>query len=176
EGSAQEGSCSAYISFSHQLANARARNRLSAQAHLRVHNHLKTQLASKLREQVNVTRSFVPKMKVVAFVRFDCLEPVAKDLLHKIPGPHEGQIPREGQKQNRINSGLPHEPQLLWSRRQQLRRCIRTQNPHRMRLKCHRNRFCSALPRTSHEFTEHARVRPVHTIKIPHTDQSRSEG
>lgn len=44
-----------------------------------------------------------------------------------------------------------------------------------MRLKRNRYRLAAALPRTPHYFTENVRVRPMHSIKIPHTHQGGAE-
>src|SRR6202166_4625238 len=44
-----------------------------------------------------------------------------------------------------------------------------------MRLKCNRYRLAAALPRTAHYLTENVRVRPMHSIKIPHADLRRPE-
>src|SRR5712691_472641 len=44
-----------------------------------------------------------------------------------------------------------------------------------MRLKRHRHGFASVLSRPPHNFAEHARMRPMHSVKIPYADQRRSE-
>jgi hypothetical protein len=44
-----------------------------------------------------------------------------------------------------------------------------------MWIKCHRDRFRATLFRSTHNFAQHLRVRPVNPIEIPNTHDGRTK-
>ena len=133
------------LARAHEIANPRARHRLAAHPHLRINHNLEPKLTPEFAQQTDIARSLVPESEIVTFMQLNCVQAVTQDLLNEITRAEQRQVSRERQQQHRVNSGLLQQPQLLRHRGQQLQPRIRTQYPHRMRLKSYHDRFHPTL-------------------------------
>jgi len=84
ERAAQQALCARDVAPTQQFANAAARNHVSADLHLRVNPHFKTNLPPELRQFLNIPLRLMTKMKIRAFVHFFGTQPTRQDLTGKI--------------------------------------------------------------------------------------------
>ena len=92
----QQGSRPVNIARLNQLADSRARNRFSAQAHLGVFDYLETTLRAQFGEQSDVSRGLMTEAKVITFMDLKGTQPVAKDQFYKLARAHQREIAGEG--------------------------------------------------------------------------------
>ncbi len=148
---------------------------MPAQHEFGVSVNVKSHLAPKRREGLDVALRLVAEVEVVAFVHFARVQRVDEYLLGEIVRRHQRQVARERQHQHRIHACLLQQLQLDRKRRQQLGCNIRPQNAQRMRLEGHRHRFASDGVSALGHVPHHLLMRHMYAVEVAHTHYGRAQ-
>jgi len=142
---------------------------------LSVDDVYESHLAPEFGQQIHVARGLVAETKIKPLVHFTGAELFLQNALRKLPRSHQREITPKGKQQYGVDSSACQQAEFFWSRRKQLQSCLRPQNPRRMRLKGHSHGPGLMVSRPQHDFPQHMRMRPMHSVKVAHADQRRAK-
>ncbi len=114
-------------------------------------------------------------MEIFAFVDFLGAKFAGQDLAGELRGGGHGKIAREGNHQQRVQSGLGQQGFFLLKRRNQFGSHVGSQNAQRMGLEGDGDGPAAGFASAPHQFPQYLLMPAVDAVKIADTDHRRPQ-
>src|SRR5579871_2114789 len=137
--------------------------------------YIKAKFTAKLFQARGCALCLVAEMKIIPFMHFLRMQYAGKNVARKVLGCGHGEVAREGNFQQGVNTSFCQQRFFFHQRGNQARRNIWPKNAEWVRLKCNGHGLTVALARALNNFLQYALMATVNTIKVSNADNSGSK-